>query len=473
MVELTQVNSLPPEILIRIFHIVVAEPCELGLLLSDNNQHCPRHPDYLAQVCTLWRRIAISSRSLWYHIDLSPNKPHAGDLVTRADTYLVRAGDLPIELHIAVKDTWHFEYDELYRLISLASGRTVSLELNLEGPFRVFHHDIFGLLFRQRPALTKLVLRSNSDYCNNFLVPNSFDTTMTEEDLWPLELDSTEEDIERSFTLITVLYLRGIFPLWSSAAYRGLVDLRLLSTGTWSHIREAELIAILSSSPGLKILHFGLEIRDATPPIRRVNPVKLQDLQVVKIFPDIDIMTRTTLCPGSLLQLLAPGTKPLRLSFEGFYIHDAPTLNELERFLTRSRVTRLYTQAVLPPLNLLLRHSNNMEQVVLDYFESSFHTQLGSNFIWLPEDEAAYLPRLKSLHVTRSALFDSELHELLKCCPDGIVLNSCNIYRRIDVGYPATTLGAVEMIENFPTVRIIDHTPYPEAASTAEWDILD
>ncbi|KAL5632211.1 hypothetical protein ACGC1H_000268 [Rhizoctonia solani] len=471
MIE-TPVHSLPPEILIRIFHIVLAQRCKLDSLLFSDEQLCLGYPDYLAQVCTLWRRIAISSRSLWCHIDLSPNQPYADSLVTRADTHLVRAGgELPIELHIAVKDTWHFEYDELYRLVSLLSGRVETLELTIGGPFRGFHHDIFGLFFRQRPSLAKLVLRSEVDYCDNFLVADSFNTTMTE-DFWPLELDSTEEDIETSFAPITVLYLRGIFPWWSSTAYHGLVDLRLMSTSTWSHIPEVPLLAILKSSPRLRVLYFGLEIHDLTAATNQVVPVVLQDLQIVKIFPDIDTVTYTTMCPGSLLRLLAPGTKPLQLSLEGYYIQDTTSLTELERFFARSKVTRFYTRAVFPPLNLLLRHSAHLEQVVLDEFASASHNQLPP--AGLDVDESAFLPRLSSLHITRSALFDHELRLLLSCCPDGTVLDSSDIDHDISDDYPLTTTFSIpELLEAFPTLRITDSSFTPRDASNADWDIFD
>ncbi|EUC58514.1 F-box-like domain protein [Rhizoctonia solani AG-3 Rhs1AP] len=292
------------------------------------------------------------------------------------------------------------------------------------------------------------------------------------EDYWPLELDSTEEDIETSFAPITVLHLRGIFPWWSSTAYHGLVDLRLLSTNAWSHIQEVQLLAILKSSPGLRVLHFGLEIHDLTAATERVVPVILQDLQIVKIFPDIDIVTYTTMCPGSLLRLLAPGTKPLQLSLEGFYIQDTTSLTELERFFARSRVARFYTRAMFPPLNLLLRHSAHLEQVVLDDFASASHNKLPP--AELDVDESASLPRLSSLHITSSALFDHELRLLLRCCPDGTVLDSSNVDHDISEDYPlTTTFSTPELLEAFPTIKIADSSFGLRDASNADWDIFD
>ncbi|CAE6369852.1 unnamed protein product [Rhizoctonia solani] len=472
MIEPTSINSLPPEILTRIFYILISEPCQLDPLIFDDERPAEysRYPGCLTQVCTLWRKIAISSRLLWCHIDLSPNSPYVDDLVARADAHLACAGELPIELHIAVdsRDAHTLEYEESYRLISLVSGRVTNLELAMQGPFRLYHRDILGLCFRHRPALTKLVLRSEAGYSNNFLVADSFDTTMTV-DFWLLELDCTEEDIESCFAHITVLHLRGVFPIWSSNAYHGLVDLRLLSTGTWSDIREAELIIILQSSPGLRIVHFGLEIRDETPATQQVTLVNLPDLQFVNIFPDIDVTTRITISPGSLLRLLAPGTKPLQLSFEGFYLQDGGTLTEVERFFARSQVTQFYTRSVLPPPNLLLSYSAHLERVILDYFDSVSQDLLLLS--WLNVNKSASLPRLKSLHITNSALLDHDLRVLLKYCPDGIVLDSCKVERNISRNdYCLSKFSATELLEIFPTIKVINHAVSEQEILNSNWD---
>ncbi|KAL5632208.1 hypothetical protein ACGC1H_000267 [Rhizoctonia solani] len=398
----TPINSLPPEILIRIFHIVVAYPRNLCPDLACSKQYYPKYPDYLAQVCTLWRGIAHSTSTLWCRVDLSPNKPYCDKLTTRAQAHLAHAGQLPIELRIAVNGIDHrnLECDEVLRLISLISSRVESLELAMAGSLRHFHRGVFRFLFGQRPVLTKFVLLHHSYPCDSFLVANSFVST-DGEDLYSkyMRLNSTEDEMESSFAQLTVFHTRGIFPLWSSKAYHGLVDLRLW-TDTSLHIREAELVTILKSSPGLRILHFELNMHDSTPVAEEVTPVELRDLQVIRIIPNDGGPLEPR--PGSVLRLLAPGTKPLRLTLEGFYIQDAEMVTDPERFFARSRVTRFYTQMVLPPLNLLLRHSASLEQVVVDYFKSSSHSQLSSNStgLQLELDEPASLPRLKSLHVT-------------------------------------------------------------------------
>ncbi|KEP50428.1 F-box-like domain protein [Rhizoctonia solani 123E] len=94
------INTLPPEILTRIFQLVLAPPCNLHLLSDDDDEHYPRYPDYLTHVCSQWRRIAISSRSLWCHIDLSCHEIYSVGLAARARAHVARSGELPLELHI-------------------------------------------------------------------------------------------------------------------------------------------------------------------------------------------------------------------------------------------------------------------------------------------------------------------------------------------------------------------------------------
>ncbi|CAE6538302.1 unnamed protein product [Rhizoctonia solani] len=468
--NLAPINTLPPEILIRIFHLVLAQPCNLHLLVSNGEKYYSRCPDYLAQVCALWRRIVVPSCSLWCHIDLSLYYPCSEALVARAGAHAARAGELPLELHIAVDDNRSSEYNKILPLILRIAARVESLEFVLTGGFLGFHRRLFNLLLGQRPILTKLGIRSNGNYSNNFIVPDSYDRTRLEGHFWPLKLDSSEDELESSFAPLTVLHLRGVFPLWWSTAYHGLVDLRLMSTDKWSQIKEIELMTILMSSPGLRILHFGLAISHKTHTTTEVTPVYLQDLQVVKIFPDS--AGGKNLLPDDVLRLLAPGAKPLRLSFADYYITDPFLVMELEQFFAQSRVTRFYTRAVFPPLSTLLRYSAQLEQVVLDDFASNSCDILPCP--WVNVDGLASLPRLRSLHITRSALFERELRLLLECCPDGIVLNSCNVDHDNDNGRPAlTTLTTMELSELFPTVRTTSHILYPSEDPTADWDILD
>ncbi|KDN38963.1 hypothetical protein RSAG8_09120, partial [Rhizoctonia solani AG-8 WAC10335] len=425
------INTLPSEIMTRILHLIREHPCSLhrrSASKSHETQH-PSYPGYLAQVCALWRNTAISSSSLWCHIDLSPCQPRYNELVARAETYLTRAGGLLIELHIAGDEDHRLKradqgYNDLYELISRISSRVETLELAVTKVSQGFICTALRrLLLGQHLRFKKLVIRSEfEDYNDTFISAEDVDSNLDESDdeLADFRLDLTEEQIESSFAHLTILHLCGIFPAWSSAAYSGLVDLRLMSGFEWSHITEDEFVTILKSSPTLQILHFGIELYE---PTNTVTPVNLQDLQVVKIFTeDYEGMYQR---PARLLRLLAPGLKPLRLSISGHFKPGTIFDMEMEQFFARSRMERFHTQVLFPAISLLLRQAAHLEQFVLDDFKCYNWDEPPST--WLGPDGLASLPRLGSLHIIRSSLLEDQLRLLVEYCPTGVVLYSCDV----------------------------------------------
>ncbi|KAH7332615.1 hypothetical protein B0J17DRAFT_771701 [Rhizoctonia solani] len=365
------INALPVEVLAHIFHLVLQEPCRFHQSSEDGDNSIifPRFPDYLAQVCSLWRQVAFDCPQLWRHIDLTRNDRWYEGLFARArkHEYLV---DQPwIELHIAEEDGRPFgfkdcddephDYQELQGFASSISSRMETLEMVVLEGFGPFHRCLLSGLLRdaQRPALKKLVLWSGGEHRNTFIIPFDIERHEMADEFSDFAVNMTEDELARGYSTIDVLHGRGIFPSWSSTAYHGLVDLRLLSTYCWSNIEEREIVSILKSSPGLRILHFGLEIRDLTLDTEHVTPVDLQGLQVVKLFS----YNGDDMYPSGILRLLAPGTKPLRLSLEGEFKPNDTWITELDGFFLRSRVAKFYANTSIPPLSLLLCYAANLD----------------------------------------------------------------------------------------------------------------
>ncbi|KDN33136.1 hypothetical protein RSAG8_13775, partial [Rhizoctonia solani AG-8 WAC10335] len=149
------------------------------------------------------------------------------------------------------------------------------------GGFGPFHRCVLESLFSYNDSiLKKLVFHSGGEHLDAFIVPFSFELGDLDREFNNFALNLTERQIGRGFSTINTLHTHGIFPSWSSIAYHGLVDLRLLSTSYWSNTKEAQIISVLNSSPGLRIIHFGLQIQDSDPDVKHVPPVYLQDLQV-------------------------------------------------------------------------------------------------------------------------------------------------------------------------------------------------
>ncbi|ELU38907.1 F-box-like domain-containing protein [Rhizoctonia solani AG-1 IA] len=463
---LAPINTLPPEILARIFYLSLPPSCDIHLI-SSGNAHYSRYPDHLGQVCALWRRVAISTQALWCHIDLSDIRPYSEGLVTRASIHAARAGKLPIELHIFTNDDYSFECNNRYLFLPHISRRVETLELRMAGPFREFHSGLFKLLLQKHPILDKLALSSESSYYNNFLVSNSYDTIDWGRDSWPLIIDCSEDDIENSFSSLSVLHLRGIFPLWNSTAYHGLVDLRLLSTPNWSHIGEAELITILRSSPGLRILHFGLQIDDPIAGDEGVTPLPLKDLQVVHIF--VEDHEEMRLHPDSILRLLAPGRELLQLCISGFYTPGTDSVTELEKFIFRSRLSHFYSRYNFPPLSLLLHQAGDIQRIVLK--DLGYQNRVELPATWMQIKQFASLPRLTSIDIIDSALLQSDVRLLYECCPSGITLQSSRVVEvDLEADIEFILLSPDELVETFPGISLEENDRIYCDDSTLGWD---
>ncbi|KAH7332598.1 hypothetical protein B0J17DRAFT_632237 [Rhizoctonia solani] len=151
------INDLPLEVLAHIFHLARPRLCNLHQPSDDDypEGYIPRYPDDLARGCNLWRKYAISSRSLWCHIDLSPYKPYCARLIARAEAHVARAGEAPIELHIADNETSDLECRD-NRRISGRMGTLVFITTRRE--FGEFHRRVLWELLGDRtPIFTKLV----------------------------------------------------------------------------------------------------------------------------------------------------------------------------------------------------------------------------------------------------------------------------------------------------------------------------
>ncbi|KAH7332592.1 hypothetical protein B0J17DRAFT_771689 [Rhizoctonia solani] len=466
----TPINTLFPEILTRIFHLARSQPCNLHRLSDLDKNYVPRYPDYLAQVCVLWRNVAISARSLWCHIDISSYKPYHRWFIARAETHVGRAGELPIDLHMVDHEysgsRWRNEnYSDMHAFLGRIFARveTLAVVTTRSRGFRGFHRRSIRELFsNQPPMLKKLVLRSESDLHNAYIYADPLSRPESNQEFEGLPLNLKIAQIEDSFAPISVLHLRGIFPLWSSKAYCGLVDLRLLSTDEISRIEDVNLITILESSPALQILHFGLDVYGLTGLTSDTQQIQvhLLDLQVIKIFP-----FKSSANNPQVLRLLAPGTKPLRLSLEGHFIPDEIFIAELEEFFQRSRVARFYTRELFLPMNILVLHATHLERVVLDSFDDIRHDEFPP--AWIQLERSILSPRLKSLHITRSQLREDQFRVLVDSCPTDIVFHSCCIRW----GNELVSAGELSLV--FPNVRTIEHVLYPLEDPTGDWDILD
>ncbi|KAG8714501.1 hypothetical protein FRC11_008219 [Ceratobasidium sp. 423] len=352
--SIVPINTLPPEILVGIFHMV--------LTLR------PHTIDALAQVCFRWRYITLNACSLWTQVQYDP--PFIPDdaedeenwhcnvlrsrLLDHAKLHLSRSGRLPLQLYLSMDTTEYEWYDASTKSFFNSVGdRMQSLNLSFScvaGYFSASDSQevlLSDLLFNStRGTFTELASSSRTP---GFISPS--------DDIHPasrLCLDLTSEQLDDVLAPIKVLHLHDLFPIWTSAAYHDLVDLRL--TGSYG-IRDTALVFILRMSPRLRSFHFGL-LFDRQK-MDSILPVELGDLECLRIVgdtPPIHFHEKVEV----LFSLITPGKKALRLFLEN-QTHPSRwkvpggtiSMKHTKAFVERSNVVELYAQAHPLPLELL------------------------------------------------------------------------------------------------------------------------
>ncbi|KAB5590046.1 F-box-like domain containing protein [Ceratobasidium theobromae] len=331
------INSLPPEILSRIFHLVLQlghHPCTNAF----NRRHLPdqdtclisKYPDLLTHVCSRWRQVAIGDSTLWSHIDITPvlSLGSTGQkLIDRAKVYAARAGQLLLNIDI-IERTGTGRLDDGPSSDEMGTSGATN---DSEG---YWSYDLEGHL--------KLPRTSPYDLLEKLLYP------------------------------LTILRLGGWHIDWNSSVYHGLTELHLISVGTDSvhRIWKSELVGILRSSPALRVFRFDLEIINEKSSTDHVGPVRLDNLEVLSLVS----INRPRGELGTLLGLFTPGSKPLQLSIDHRLINASSSLpTSFKQFLARSNVTKIQLRAgagdslmALPPK--LLSLSPIIQELAFTYF---------------------------------------------------------------------------------------------------------
>ncbi|KAG8701767.1 hypothetical protein FRC11_011927, partial [Ceratobasidium sp. 423] len=306
--HISPINALPPEVLMHIFHIIFqGEPCNI---------------DHLAQVCSHWRSVAISSHYLWSHIDYHPDKSELfhPELLDHAKLHVARSGRVPLEIHISASigcDGVDIDlHDEAELFFQSIAPRMWALDLDLEN-FDMFdnatdtyHAVIDSLILYSTPGmLTKLITLDPG--FDGFITPGHDNIAIGGD--CGLALLNSSYELDQVFASIAVLHLQGLYPRWQSLAYHGLVDLRITPAYNGSKpLSEWELMGILRASPELRILHFGYPITgrfEGDISQLRVNLGKLEVLQIAS-FP-ASTSSDSKLVVHDILRLISPGPEPL------------------------------------------------------------------------------------------------------------------------------------------------------------------
>ncbi|KAB5588179.1 F-box-like domain containing protein [Ceratobasidium theobromae] len=357
--SISPVGALPPEILSRIFHLVLQlspRPCTSAFVWRQlpytGESLISEHPDLLAHVCSRWRQVAISDPTLWSHINITPSLSPSQKLLGRAQVYAARADPLPLDIDI-VDGVSSMHPDRRspvavnvtpVQFLASVATRIRSLELITQYPTTSQEEFIsilitcFTLCVPGTLRRLTMLRKHSSDMGRISGRPCSLGNKLS-------FLSHDQQRLESILSSLNSLQLDGWYIDWSSRAYHGLTELHLTSVGLQTlYIFKSELLAILKSSPALRIFQFGLKMDNDIPDELETSildvPVPLDNLEVLSLIS----VGHGSL--GTVLQILAPGSKPLQLSIDDPYKYaDEYLFTVIAQFLARSNVTKLQVRA--------------------------------------------------------------------------------------------------------------------------------
>lgn len=424
---ITPINTLPSEILIRIFHLVVdGKPC--GVKYNSGEKiTLPKYPDFLSYVCTRWRQLVVHSPTLWSHIDLVPFSPLSRGFETRAEVCVTRANNLLLDLHVYEPAFCEqIDIDKMLDLLVALAPRVKSLELAIPDASEVLDKSVIECCFGNCSpgTFTRLILTDHGSNAPTFLWASDDPDDLDEG--W---LDIPSEKIDNLLLPVTDLLLDGIYLPWTHQAYHGLVELRLTSTRKpVASITESELVNILSLSPRLKILHFGLTITAPLPKGSSIPPVRLDDLEILNLTSPRYAQLST------LLRLLAPGSNPLRVSLEPYSLDSPPLhMGEVKDFFARSNVAELHIRRfpreedLRPGVNELIDPNPNLRILAMS---DAYWKRRATPIIGL-DNQQPTTPRrhLDALYIINSRIELDELERVITQYPvKMLVFWGCRVY---------------------------------------------
>ncbi|KAG8694048.1 hypothetical protein FRC08_008736 [Ceratobasidium sp. 394] len=313
---LVPVNTLPPEILARIFAM------SNGCCVRESKQH-----HNFAGACVYWRQIATNAAYLWTHIDVGP-----GASESLVSLLLGRSKGSPLHVHLKEPKSENNEptpEHEVSRATSIVMPhvhRICSLDLESYSYSRGFVGAMLNLwLEGGNPSLAKslVVYRPNASM---LLSPDGHSRNVT--------LMSRSDNATGILRSLSKLHLQNVMFDMDTSTYRNLVDLQLSCFCAPTPISIAQLADVLSANQALATLKLSSLTLTRPEGWSHPAPIALSCVQVMNIF-HLDPDSLRLLLPLISLTTasVAVGLGPAPFN----QIH-----NEFKGLLTRSNVTALY-----------------------------------------------------------------------------------------------------------------------------------
>lgn len=476
--SLVPINSLPTEVLARVFdNLIASQRCNGENVLQDENARASlfnnhkhthflmaKYPGLLTHVCSRWRQIITNSANFWSHVDLAPRHRFNKKLLSLAKAITAQTNH---HLDIHIVDNIPGPRDpcdddtQLFQFLSSAAKRMRSLDLVIQRPFTDFHHSIFQTCFVNAIPGTFTQLDAYYEHSGGSPRYVFIKVTQNPKRTNSILPDLPEQLLENLWRHVKVLRLCRLYPDWASQAYHGLIELRLVSSCTpKTSVTESQLISVLATSPRLRILQFDLEITDSTA--SAITPVCLNDLEVLNIESlwgdQINIF----------LRLIAPGSKLSQLALRHPGSLDVSLKDKIRQLFAGSKLTKLYLKGSDKHqlLTELLSLSPNLQNLAIA--DSRYEERRAPMFDPNRGDgNVTTGPHLDSVHLELCNVDLDELLCMLKRHPaHTLTMRHCQFYRNGERVFDKQQIN----ISSFQvrTIVKLDHTE----ANVAQWELF-
>ncbi|KAF8606164.1 hypothetical protein BDV93DRAFT_542911 [Ceratobasidium sp. AG-I] len=312
------IDRLPPEILSRIFLILV-RASRYATSIRDGGYAEINHPLQISRVCIRWRQVAISTPMLWSFLDF----PYSSD-DSRKLQYLnlcyERSGNARLSLRLGKHEAERYdEYvdEELACLLGLCATRLDSLAIAYLNP--EFAKETLSLLLARGAAgrIRKLALHAD-----------------VAEDLILADSSLPQDTLDKFLGSLHHLYLGCVSFCWDTMCCRNLMELQLHSLDTNASPSSSQLVSFLNANPMLRKLHIGeLGLCTDRPCLL---PIKLPELENLELDAGVEFTQW-------FLTLLTPGARDITLQIYSYItkVAEAQLSDALRQFFQRSRIVTL------------------------------------------------------------------------------------------------------------------------------------
>ncbi|KAH7337691.1 hypothetical protein B0J17DRAFT_718441 [Rhizoctonia solani] len=325
--RIAPINRLPVELLTRIFHVA-----------RNTDAYSV---DCVALVCSRWRATVLQDSSLWTRVDIRPSFRESYPSLSRAEAHALRSDEMPLEVHVwgAPDAQWshkeEFVDTPMENPCRLIAPRMRYLEVDGDFDSDRWPSSTYSALdvllsCCSLGVLTEIVTSSKSD---GFFTSCDWDedeeANLGTQAITRLEM-VTSEELEAALARVSMLKLTRLFIPWTSQAYRGLTELRLTGHSASNlSISEQQIINIIKSSPGLRVLQLCLRISDQ---VNESNiTVSLPELESLQFDAEEswENMRYNVWLP--VVRFLEAGPRPLRFSMHCYGKNSQNLLKQISR----------------------------------------------------------------------------------------------------------------------------------------------